>query len=116
MHELSLCLSLMDQLTRLAGEHGATGVKRVVLRIGPLAGVEPVQLAEAFTLACGGTLADGAELVTEPQPVRVQCLSCHGETETDSQHLICPTCHSSHTRLLSGDELILASVELELPS
>lgn len=116
MHELALCQSLLAQLERLMEEHHATGVKRAVLRIGPLSGVEPRQLEEAFAILVPHSPARGAVLTIEPQPVRVLCLSCHIEAETDPQHLACPNCHATRTRLLSGDEMLLASVELDLPS
>mgnify|MGYP000458770419 CR=1 FL=1 len=37
MHELSVCLSLLDQVQRIANEHGATRVERIRLRIGLIA-------------------------------------------------------------------------------
>jgi hydrogenase nickel incorporation protein HypA/HybF len=48
MHELSVCLALMSQVNRIAGEHGAVRVDRIVLNIGPLSGIEPALLRKAF--------------------------------------------------------------------
>ena len=52
MHELSVCLSLLDQVERIAREHGADRVVRIVLRIGPLSGVEAPLFGEC--LSAGG--------------------------------------------------------------
>ncbi len=115
MHELSLCQGMLGQLSDLARQHGATAVTRVVVRIGPLAGVEPQLLANAFPLAMAGTLAEGAELVIEPQPVRVVCQSCGAESEVEPNRLLCGACGDWQTRMIGGDELLLASVELIQP-
>ena len=41
MHELSVCLALLDTVQRIAADKQASGVSRIVLSIGPLSGVEP---------------------------------------------------------------------------
>lgn len=115
MHELSVCLSLLEQVERIAKEHGATGVERILLRIGPLSGVEAPLLANAYPLAAAGTLAEDAELEIETAPVRVHCVDCGEESEASPNRLLCASCGSYHTRLTSGDEMLLASLELSLP-
>jgi hydrogenase nickel incorporation protein HypA/HybF len=112
MHELSICLALMEQVQGIARDHGATRVEQIVLRIGPLSGVEPPLLRHAYPLAAVGTLAEGAELVIEAAPVRVRCTRCGAETEARPNRLLCGDCGDFRTRLLSGDEMLLARVEL----
>ncbi|NIP71749.1 MAG: hydrogenase maturation nickel metallochaperone HypA [Gammaproteobacteria bacterium] len=114
MHELSVCHSMLDQVERIAAQRGASGVYAVRVRIGPLSGVDPSLLAEAFPVASTGTVADGARLDIEPAPLRVRCARCGGESEVAPNRLICPECGDWRTRLLSGDELLLASLELEI--
>jgi hydrogenase nickel incorporation protein HypA/HybF len=41
MHELSLCEDLMDQVMTIAKAHHAEKVIRIIVRIGPLSGIEP---------------------------------------------------------------------------
>lgn len=113
MHELSLCQDLMDQVIAIAKAHRAEKVLRVIIRIGPLSGVEPLLLESAFSVSREGTLAEEAQLVAEPQPIRVHCRLCGLESEATSNNLSCGHCGDFDTRLLSGDELILARVELE---
>lgn len=115
MHELSICQALLDQLGRIVAEQGASRVERILLRVGPLSGVEAPLLLHAYPLAAAGTVAEGAELVIEPAPVRVACGACGAETAATPSRLLCGRCGSFRTRLLSGDELLLASVELSLP-
>lgn len=113
MHELSVCQGLVGQLEAVAAEHGAGGVRRVTLRVGPLSGVEPRLLEEAFPIARAGTVAAAAELIIEPQPVRVECLECGAGSEASANRLLCGACGAWRTRVVSGDEMVLASVELE---
>ncbi|HEB98241.1 MAG TPA: hydrogenase maturation nickel metallochaperone HypA [Thiotrichales bacterium] len=113
MHELAVSQSLLREVQRVAREHAAVSVSRVLVQIGPLSGVEPSLLREAFPLAAAGTLAEGAELVIETVPLRVRCETCGAESEARPNRLLCGACGDWHTRLLSGDELLLASVELE---
>ena len=115
MHELSVCLSLLDQVERIAREHGADRVERILLRIGPLSGVEAPLLANAYPLAAAGTIAEHATLDIEPAPIRVKCAACGAETEAEPNRLICGACGDWHTRLVSGDEMLLANLELRVP-
>jgi hydrogenase nickel incorporation protein HypA/HybF len=115
MHELSVCLSLLDQVQRIADEHRATRVERILLRIGPLSGVEAALLQNAYPLAAAGTIAEDAALEIEPAPVRVRCADCTAETDAAANRLLCACCGSHRTHLISGDEMLLASLELAVP-
>ncbi len=115
MHELSVCLSLLDQVERIAREQGADRVERILLRIGPLSGVEAPLLANAYPLAAAGTIAEHATLDIEPAAIRVRCNSCGAETDAEPNRLLCGECGDWHTRLISGDEMLLAKVELRVP-
>ncbi len=112
MHELSVCQSIIQQVTDIAITHSARSVKKVTVMIGPLAGVEPDLLTQAFPIARAGTVADEAELLIESLPLRVRCRSCAAETEAQPNRLICGACGDWQTEVVSGDEMLLAQVEL----
>jgi len=44
----------------------------------------------------------------------VRCKTCAAETEATPNRLVCGNCGAWHTELLQGDELLLASLDLEL--
>ena len=115
MHELSLCQALIDQVEQIAREHSASRVDRILLKVGPLSGVEGSLLRHAYPLATIGTLAEHAELVIEPAAVRVHCNVCGAETDATPNRLLCAACGAFQTRLISGDELLLANLELTIP-
>jgi hydrogenase nickel incorporation protein HypA/HybF len=112
MHELSVCQGLMRQLEAIAVEQSAQSINRVLLQIGPLSGIEPALLQQAFPLASAGSIAEQAELVIETLPVRVECRQCGAVTRAEPNKLICAECGDWQTRLVGGDEMLLASVEL----
>ena len=112
MHELSICQSMLNQIHAIAQQHQASSVTKVTLRVGPLAGVEPQLLAQAFPLASAGTIADAATLVIESLPIRVRCRNCGEESEVNINRHTCKHCGDYHTQVISGDEMLLANVEL----
>lgn len=114
MHELSVCQALLSQVEEIARSRAARAVSRITVHIGPLAGVEPALLQQAYPLARAGTRANEAELIIERLPVRVRCEQCGTESEVPANRLICKGCGDWRTQLIGGDELLLASVELVL--
>jgi hydrogenase nickel incorporation protein HypA/HybF len=115
MHELSVCLALMRTVTKIAREHGADRVERIRLLVGPLSGIETPLLEHAFPLAAAGTPAEGARLEVRAAPVVVTCTVCGAETECAPNRLLCGGCGDFRTRVVSGEEMLLESVDLDLP-
>lgn len=113
MHELSVCLSLLGQLERIAAEQQSTAVTRLELGVGPLSGIEPALLRQAFPLAVAGTIAEGAVLDIVTTAVRVRCTICEAESDTRPNKLVCRSCGDFRTRVIRGDELLLNRVELD---
>lgn len=113
MHELSVCLSLMDQVFAIARERNARRVTRIELTVGPLSGIEIDLLENAWPIASAGTLAETAEFVVEATPVVVRCEACSAETPAQSNRLVCGECGGYRTRVIRGEEMTLQRVELE---
>lgn len=112
MHEYSVCLALLEQVERIAAKHRARRVERIVLQLGPLSGVEAPLLEHTWPLAAAGSIAAEAELVMETAPVRVRCTQCGAESAAQPNRLLCGSCGDYRTRLISGDEMLLANLEL----
>jgi hydrogenase nickel incorporation protein HypA/HybF len=103
---------MLSQVEAIAAQRQALGVSSITLRIGPLSGIEADLLQHAFPLARAGTVAADARLIIERLPIRVRCEQCGAETDATVNRLLCGACGDWHTQLISGDELVLASVEL----
>ncbi|MEW5892850.1 MAG: hydrogenase maturation nickel metallochaperone HypA [Pseudomonadota bacterium] len=114
MHELSVAQALVEAVEGLIEQHAARAASRIRVRIGPLAGVVPELLTSAFPLAAAGHRCAQAELELTAAPIRVRCQTCGAESEAAINRLLCAACGDWHTQVVSGDELLLESVELDL--
>lgn len=112
MHELSVCIALLEQVERIASERAGSEVARIVVKLGPLSGVEAQLLRRSYPLAATGTVAERAELAVETTDVVVHCTLCGHDSTVLPNRLLCGECGDFRTRVVSGDELILQSVEL----
>ena len=112
MHELAICQSLMEQVEDIAIERNAQSVTSIVIAMGPLSGVEAQLLKNAYPIASAGTIAEDADLIIEYLPVKVKCTQCGSESDALPNKLICKQCGDWRTTLVSGDEMMLMSVEL----
>jgi hydrogenase nickel incorporation protein HypA/HybF len=112
MHELAICQDVLAQVRRIADERGATRVDRIVVVIGPLAGVEIPLLERAFSIARGGTLAANAELDAEISDIVVRCRTCGITSNASIGKLTCNSCGDWRVDVQQGEEMLLKTVEL----
>jgi len=112
MHELSICQGIMSQVNEIAFQNQAIAIESITLRIGPLSGVEAPLLKQAFPFVAAQTIAENAELIIEELPVVILCKQCGSRSNVVPNKLICSQCGDYRTQLISGDEMLLASVEL----
>jgi hydrogenase nickel incorporation protein HypA/HybF len=115
VHELSICQALLSQVAEIARNRGALAVERITIELGPLCGVEPDLLQNAFAVMRLGGVARDAALVFEPVAVCVSCIECGAKTQTRANRLTCAACGGFRTRLVSGNELRLRQVEMRVP-
>jgi hydrogenase nickel incorporation protein HypA/HybF len=113
VHELAICQSLIDQVEAIAYERQAVTVVSITIGLGALSGVEPQLLKHAYPVASADSIAKDAELLIDELPTRIRCTSCGTESDVPPNKLVCPECGEWRTTLISGDELLLMSVELQ---
>lgn len=113
MHEMSIAESIIRLLQQQAHEQHFSRVKRIWLKIGPLAMVDRESLRFCFSAACRGTLAEGAALeILSPEP-RAHCEQCNMEQPVGSRFDACAHCGSYRLQLLQGDEMQVHELEVE---
>ncbi len=115
VHELSICQALLTQVAAIAATREGAVVARIVIEVGPLAGIEPVQLLRAFLILRLGGCAAQAVLSIETTEVLISCTSCGAQTQTRPNRLLCGACGEFRIRILGGEELRLRRVELHAP-
>lgn len=113
MHEISIAEGLLELVCEEATRAAATRVRAIRLAVGPLAGVEPAALTQAFDVASRGSVAEGAQLRLDAPPGRASCMGCGADFEVLSRDQPCPTCASHRWLLTRGDELRLVELEVD---
>lgn len=114
MHEMSLAAQLLDiAIHAIPDDLKGARVERVNLRVGRLTSVAAESLRFCFDALAEGTPLNGAELVIEEIPVKAQCRDCGHEWTIDEPVFLCRQCRSGALSLLSGQELEVASLEID---
>ena len=112
MHELSIAESVVG----IADRHAAgRRVYKVELKVGHLRQVVPSALEFAFELVAQGTSLEGAELAIEDVPAAGVCRACGTESVMTAFPLRCSRCGDVDLEVVSGEELLVDSLELEEP-
>ena len=85
---------------------------QVTVQIGHLRQVVPDALQFSWEAVSSTTQLRDAELVIEQVPAVVECIECGARTTLDVPILACGTCEGFDVKLLSGEELLVASIDL----
>jgi hydrogenase nickel incorporation protein HypA/HybF len=114
MHELSIAEQLIELAVRAAQAAGSPHITVLHVRIGELSGVVREALDFSFMIAASGTLAEGARLECDQQPVLIYCPVCADMVAPVSlQLLCCPHCGMASAEIVQGRELELVAIEVE---
>ncbi len=120
MHELSIAMGMIDELTKIAGRNNARKITTVKLRIGKMSGIVIDSLTFAFdAVKLEYPLLSSAAILIEEVPVRYECNDCKNtfspQDESDGVYFpSCPRCDSYNLKLLSGEELNIENLEIEV--
>lgn len=109
MHELSICNAIVNTASKHADGHS---VSQVTVQIGHLRQVVPDALQFSWQVVSDATPLEDAALVIEQVPAVVKCASCGGRTTLDLPILACAHCEGFDVKLISGEELVVVSIEL----
>ena len=109
MHELSICTAI----AKIAHQAAAgRPVERVRVDIGHLRQVVPDTLRHSWDMVVFGTPVEGFPLEVRAVPAVIECSQCGTLTELDDPIFRCGACGSTETRVVSGEELFVTSLDL----
>lgn len=114
MHEFSIAMGLLRLVEEQAKRAAAKRVNSIKVVVGKLTCVVPELLREAFDFCSQGTIAEGANLFIEQPPLLCKCKACEAEFEPKGFSLKCPECGEEKFDIISGRELLLERVEVEV--
>ena len=112
MHELGVANEILEIALSEADRHAARKVTSIRLRVGVLRAIEPENLSFLFEHLARGTLAEGADLSIQDEPVRVECAAC-GVSEARSLVWECPRCREPRIALTGGDSLEVLFLDID---
>jgi len=113
MHELSIALSMIDQILGVSESRGGLKVETVHLRLGLFSGVYKDALQFAYEMSCEGTPLAGSRLEIETVPLVVHCNVCGKDQVPPSVYQIwCPECRTPSHEIVTGREIEVASLEV----
>src|ERR1700743_648874 len=91
MHELSIAISMIDQILEESASRGGLAVEAVHLKLGIFSGVDKDALSFAYELACEGSPLQGSRLVIQTIPLVIYCDACRkNRTPQSVYELSCP--------------------------
>jgi hydrogenase nickel incorporation protein HypA/HybF len=109
MHEIALCEGVLS--VALEASVGQP-VKRVRVRVGRLQAVVPEVFTQGWEMVTDGTAAAGSSVELVDVPIRVNCPTCHEESDATETPLACMRCGSPNVTVVRGDELLVEEVEM----
>jgi hydrogenase nickel incorporation protein HypA/HybF len=113
MHEMSLAVSMIEQLAEvLQKEGGLSRVESINLEIGAMSGVEKEAFEFVFPFAAEGTVAEGAVLIFEEVLLELRCNSCGRLHVSEDPLMMCPDCASVDVTVLRGEDFKIKTMEV----
>jgi len=113
MHEMSIALSLVEQLCRIAAEKHAVRITEVEVHCGVLRQVMPEALELAFSAVTEETVAAGATLKIIEEGLVARCRACGMEFATGIDDYSCPGCQQADVAFVAGHDIVLTAVVCE---
>lgn len=112
MHEMTLMESVRSIVDQAHKQHGFSQVKRVVLEIGQLAGVQQEALTFCFDVVMKGSPAENAALDIVDLEGRAWCPTCEAEVTITSRLDPCPTCGGMPGKVIQGLEMRVRGLDV----
>jgi hydrogenase nickel insertion protein HypA len=113
MHEASMVRSLLTQVVEAGKPRPASSIRKVVISIGPLSGVESLLVSQSYQDQRADFGLDFCELEIEDASLEGQCLECLREFEIKDFVFICPSCNSASVQVTTGDGVFLLRLEVD---
>lgn len=113
MHELSVTESILNLCKEYALKENATKVTDIHLVIGRLSSIVDDSVQFYWDFVAENSICEGAKLHFERKPAILLCVDCNREYGINEKMTPCPVCGGYNTRIISGEEFYLESIEIE---
>jgi hydrogenase nickel incorporation protein HypA/HybF len=107
-------LSISNAIARVALEHaGGRPVTSVQVKVGALRQIVPDALTFCWDVVRRQPLLEGSRLEINHVPGVIECGVCSARSTLTEFVLHCPACGSGLVGVVSGEEFLVTSIELE---
>ncbi len=114
MHEFSIAVSIIEIAEAEAQKAKAVKVKELILDIGTMSGVEFYALDAAMEMAVKNTMLEKSKIKINKIQAKAKCTECAKEFDIDYVYDPCPYCQSLYHELLTGKELQIKSIVVDV--
>lgn len=114
MHEFSIAVSIIEIAEAEAQKAKAVKVKELILDIGTMSGVEFYALDTAMEMAVKNTMLEKSSIKINKIQAKAKCTECAKEFDIDHVYDPCPYCQSLYHELLTGKELQIKSIVVDV--
>ena len=116
MHEMSIAMSILDEVEKHAKDHNVERVEELVLEIGMLSGIEIDALKFALDAIQKNSVLANTEVKIHSIEGLAKCLKCTKEYTMKELYDSCPTCSSYFKDIVGGRTDESRSIESQLRS
>jgi hydrogenase nickel incorporation protein HypA/HybF len=110
MHEISISQHILRSLEAELPTDEYMSIKEIKLKIGALAGIEPVLLHNAFRAVTEGTTQENIDLAIDFLEVKAHCDLCNKDFKVKMHKYICDTCGKPSSNVVQGNEMLIHQV------
>lgn len=110
MHELSISRAIAEVVLRHAGD---SQVRSVQVRVGALRQIVPDSLTFCWSIVRRQPRLEQSQLDIERVPGVIECAQCGARSILTEFELACPSCTDGLVCVVSGDEFLVTSIELD---
>ncbi|MCS7279002.1 MAG: hydrogenase maturation nickel metallochaperone HypA [Thermodesulfobacteriaceae bacterium] len=112
MHEYFIVQNILKITEELMKKYPGKKIVKVVLLIGRYSGVEPDLLKSALEFFKKESPLEEAEILIEIEDFKIRCKDCKKDFSKEKWDLSCPFCDSFNTEVISGEKILLKTLEL----
>lgn len=113
MHELAVTQSILNIALENARKADAKKILAINLQIGQMTSLVDDSIQFYWDILSEGTIAIGAQLIIDRIPTQMRCFDCGTNFHPKPDTFECPNCKSIRVQVIQGDEMRVASIDVE---
>lgn len=113
MHELSVTESILNIAQKHAVQSEAKRVTDIHITIGDLSSIVDDSVEFYWDIISKDTICENSKLHFKRVPAKLECKDCGTVYAIEDGLQPCPNCGSIHIKVITGEEFLLESIEIE---